>query len=241
MKNNNINKKLYQSILVFLLALVSITATSYAWFSLSKNTRVHSMSLEITTGYKLRIDTEAHSSIDDYYRDLQGTHIVNLSKNTQLAPVTSNDGVSFFTEDGIGTNDTIGTYLEVPLHFRSLDAMNIHLSTKPLRTTANPTLVSGTNGIEKAIRISFTTNDSTKIYEPYGVSANTFSLENSDEMVYNKSNALFYIEKDVDLPVTMRIWLEGNDPDCTDVLRNALYDIQLCFVGTDENYIPLDS
>ena len=42
-------------------------------------------------------------------------------------------------------------------------------------------------------------------------------------------------KKKMSKPVKVRIWLEGTDENCTDELRSADYQIQLRFIGTDED------
>ena len=91
------------------------------------------------------------------------------------------------------------------------------------------------------MRISFTVNGSTYIYSPrmgdqssMAGNIKQFGLPGSDQMVLNENNQMFWLKKDVDCPVTVRVWLEGTDPACTDQLRKADYSIQLRFEGTDE-------
>ena len=60
----------HTSILLVLLALVSITAATVAWFSIADRTKVRSMSMEITTGVNLRFDLDAHDTFDEYVKTL---------------------------------------------------------------------------------------------------------------------------------------------------------------------------
>ena len=61
----------HTSILLVLLALVSITAATVAWFSIADRTKVRSMSMEITTGVNLRFDLDAHDTFDEYVKTLE--------------------------------------------------------------------------------------------------------------------------------------------------------------------------
>ena len=230
--------RLSQSILVFLLALTSITMATYAWFTMTDNTFVNTMNLEITTGYSLVIDVKENDLYEQYYKIIDGEELKTISKNKMLTPVTTNDGVNFLDEDNNQVSDTINSYIDVSLHFRANKAMNVHLSSEDINHGDNITMVSGDNGIEKALRISFTADNKTKIYEPVGNSNNTFSLE--ENMKFKEENCLFELEEDKDKEVVMRIWLEGNDSDCTDKLRNSLYSVKLNFVGSDQDYIPFN-
>ena len=235
-KKPSAQSKLYQSILIFLLALASITVASYAWFSLSDNVGVNTMKLDITNGHLLRMDIEPHKTVDEYYRVLDGERTFEKSGNKELYPVTSEDGVNFYNEDGDSNTDTIQTYLEVPLHFMASQDMYVHLSGRDQSGDGEGTFVSGTKSVEQAMRISFTANGVTKIHEPSGETGGTFTLDGVRD--YREEDTLFYIEKEKNQEVMMRIWIEGTDPQCTDELREALYEIELHFVGTDENHEP---
>ena len=229
---------LYQSMLIFLLALASITGATYAWFTLSSSVRLHNMTLNIIDNDALRIDIQAHEQIEQYFQELDGNVVLEASASKELYPVSSTDGTNFYDEDGTFNTDTVNTYLEVPLHFMSTRDMYVHLSGKGQSESGEGTNVSGTQGVEQALRISFTADGTTKIYEPYGASWGTFSLEGVQS--YREDDTLFFIEKEKDKTVIMRVWIEGTDPQCTDELRKALYEIELYFAGTDENNIPYE-
>ena len=60
-KQKSTTKKLFAtSALLFLLALVSITAATVAWMTIADRTRVRSMRMEITSGANLRFDLDPH-------------------------------------------------------------------------------------------------------------------------------------------------------------------------------------
>ncbi len=195
------------------------------------------MSMELTTGFQLRMDTVAHENIEDYYQKLDGNKVKVASGNENLNPVTSQNGIHFANEQGQVVVDSHLAYLEVPLHFQAAKSMYVHLSKDTLNGELG-TQVWGDKGIEQALRLSFSVDGSSKIYEPHGQSQGTFTFSHLPQMEYTEENTLFYIEEGVDKEVILRIWIEGNDPQCTDELREALYHIRLCFIGTDENNIP---
>ena len=72
--------RLYVSILLFLVALVSLSAASVAWFTIADFTKVHSMSMEITSGINLRFDLDAHETFDEYVKTLKFSEIAQLVK-----------------------------------------------------------------------------------------------------------------------------------------------------------------
>lgn len=39
--------------------------------------------------------------------------------------------------------------------------------------------------------------------------------------------------------MTIRVWIDGEDPECDDDVQNAQLSVQLGFVGCDENNNPI--
>ena len=65
------------SILLLLLALVAVTATTVAWFSIADRARVRTMSLDIISGVDLRMDLDAHDTIEAYKKTLSFEEIAS--------------------------------------------------------------------------------------------------------------------------------------------------------------------
>ena len=45
---------------------------------------------------------------------------------------------------------------------------------------------------------------------------------------------MFDLIKETDKPVTVRIWLEGTDQNCTNMLKGANYSVSMRFEGIEE-------
>lgn len=249
-------QQLYLSLLLALIALVSVTAATVAWFSIADFTKVYSMGMEVTTGTNLRFDLDAHESFEEYVKTLGFDQIADRirqekgydMRRTPLEPVTTSDVVGFRYEDGELVSSDKGAYLEFTLHFMATQDMIVHLTTANREGQGDGTLVSSSNeDLPKALRISFSTEQGTWIYDP-GIapgstqrnSIRTFGLGFGREMILSEDNRLFSLKGNVDQPVVVRVWLEGTDPACTDALRKADYSIRLRFEGTDENDQPID-
>ena len=108
-----------------------------------------------------------------------------------------------------------------------------------------------------AIRISFTLDDGTTcVYEPnsnvhnndnrravngidnaYGTFTKLYQQKSDGTFVVspkvNESEKLFNIKEDVDVKVTMRIWLEGTDDDCTNSIESDSIVGQIQFISTE--------
>lgn len=248
MKEKNGKKLITTSVLLFLLALVSVTAATAAWMTIADRTRVRSMRMDITTGANLRFDLDPHETFEEYVKTLTFEQIAERIKaekefdprETPLTPVTTKDCEKFVLEDGSDAKTEY--YLEFTLHFMATQDMIVHLTTADSDAGGDGTLVSSeTAGVPDAIRISFTAEE-TSIYDPgmgggstQGEAGRTFGLPSGDTITYTDDNALFSLTAYEDKPVILRLWLEGNDEACTDAIRKADYSIRLRFIGTDEN------
>ena len=228
-KDKTMRKRLLTSVLLVLLALVAVTAATVAWFSIADNTRVRSMSLDIITDVDLRMDLDAHSTIDQYVKTLSFESIAQRiqqekgfsMQETPLDPVTTSDYSVFTYENGSTVDATKGAYLEFTLHFMGEKDMLVHLTEENSSADeADGTAVNSKNPeLPQAMRIAFTADGKTTVYDPG---------KNRE-----KKQLLFSLKKEEDKEVKVHIWLEGTDPACTDALRNADYEIRLRFDGTD--------
>ena len=247
-QNDTSSRKLFTtSVLLALLALVSVTAATAAWMTIADRTRVRSMRMDITTGVNLRFDLDPHETFEEYVKTLtfdQIAHRIKAEKEfdpleTPLTPVTTKDCEKFVLEDGSDAKKEY--YLEFTLHFMATQDMIVHLTSADSDAGEDGTQVSSENaGVPDAIRISFSAED-TSIYDPgmgggstQGDAGRTFGLPAGNAITYNDDNALFPLTAYEDKPVILRVWLEGNDEACTDAIRKADYKIRLRFVGTDE-------
>lgn len=251
-KEKTMRKRLLTSVLLVLLALVAVTAATVAWFSIADNTRVRSMSLDIITDVDLRMDLDAHSTIDQYVKTLSFESIAQRiqqekgfsMQETPLDPVTTSDYSVFTYENGSIVDAAKGAYLEFTLHFMAEKDMTVHLtSANSGDGTQDGTLISSRNGkLPEAMRISFTADGKNWVYDPgmgntsdRSSGITVFGLPSAEAMTTSDDNAMFDLKQGVDKPVVVHIWLEGTDPVCTDELRSSDYEIRLRFTGTDEN------
>lgn len=242
------------SILLLALAMVFAVAATVAWFSIADTTRVYSMTMDVTTGNSLRFDTVAHEEFGDYKKTLSFNEIAESILRTQgydprevpLTPVTTRDCETFTFENGTVVERESGCYMEFVLHFIAAKDMFVHLTSENSEGGQDGTRIGSQNPqMPQAMRISFSAQESTSIYDPgraaggekrpeLGVNGKVFGLPSADRMVYNDENGLFSLKANQDLPVVVRIWLEGTDEACTDDLKGGDYTIRMRFEGTDE-------
>lgn len=256
MKQDSPRRMLLTSILLVLVAIVSITAATTAWLSLGDNTRVYSMYMDVTSGANIRFDLDPHPTIDEYTKTLNFTAIAQRIRQekgfdpqqTPLMPVTTADYVRFTDEPGNLVPANSGDYLEFTLHFMASRDVIVHLTSSNSPGNNDGTRISSdVQTLPSAMRISFTDGNNTVVYDPgmgdtQQIIGNVrhFGLPGADSMVYSDSNVLFPLTEGVNKPIVVRIWMEGTDEACTDALQKAAYTIALRFEATDENNIVFD-
>lgn len=243
MQKKSTRQLLTTSLLLVLIALVSVTAATAAWLTIADHTRVNTMRMNVTSGMNLRFDLDAHQEFEEYVKVLTFPDIAQRIAREQgyrpednpLTPVTTGDCVHFTLENGDPAKKEY--YLDFVLHFMATTDMVVHLTGAGAQGTQ---VSSPTPGLPGAMRISFTAEE-TSVYSPGmggssrpGYGGKVFGL-GAEGIRYDETNALFTLKAGVDKPVAVRIWLEGTDEGCTDRLRGAEYSIRLRFVGTDED------
>ena len=252
-KKKNSGQTLYISWLLLLLALVSVTAATVAWFTIADHTRLHSISMDVTSGPAIRFDLYAHDDIDRYKKTLTFDEIAAFllaergydMRTKPLDPVTTQDCAEFTLRNGTVVSVDSGSYLEFTLHFIATQDVLVHLTSANSEGKADGTLISSKTRetLPAAMRISFTADNQTVVYDPgwdggagYSGAQRTFGLPDANHMVYSDNTVLFSLQQEVDKPVVVRIWMEGIDPACENSLQGADYSIRLRFEATDADY-----
>ena len=246
----NLGQRLYTTLLLAIVALVSVTALTVAWFSIASRTNVYNFDLYVTAGPSLRIDLDAHSEFDQYSQTLSFDQIANRvssvygydMRTVPIKPVTTRDAKTFTFQNGTVVETAEGAYWECPLHFMASDDMIVHLSAENSPGKEDGTLVSSSiSDLPYSMRICFETDGQTMVYSPRNtnflpndVIFRKIYLQFNNNQVYNEGSLLFHLKGNQDKLVTLRVWMEGTDEACTDELKSADFSIRLRFEGTDE-------
>lgn len=183
----------------------------------------------------------------------------------ELDPVTSGNGRDmYFREENENGGDPVSgdipPYMEFVFYFVAEHSMWVHLTSESSKgaddgTRLTPISIGLKANIVKAVRMSFSADSTgTAVFEPnkdgktvlVGQAASqaerdTFDLPPSDKMVYSDATRICYVEAGKETAVTVRIWAEGDDPDCNDLVASGIFDLQLAFAGTDENNVKIKS
>lgn len=246
------------SILLLVLLILSMITTTFAWFTISSISSVDKMEITIGTGVQLLISDENHGSDMSLYTnkvtnediDKQLSAFNTSLEDMILDPLTTSNGVDLYTQSGVKRTANNESFLEFDLFFISSEDMWVHLTSNESETGAdNGTKIStASTGIQADIincaRISFTdeTANRTVIYEPNKSTAvggqTTFDLPTP--MALSNNTRLFQLTAQTPKKITVRIWLEGEDPQCDNDVQRANLQVQLNFEGTDETNTPLN-
>ncbi len=247
-----------KSLIIFLsiISILGLTTATYAWFTVNTFAGVQDFELNISTGEDLRVSMDNHGSDISKYTHILTNDMINsyLRKNYNkelkdivLDPVTSNNGKSFTYQNRAAAkpNDT-DSFFEFECYFIATKDMHVHLTTEEGvdedGKKINGTKVSSSspapqNDVVKANRISFDaagSSGSAKTYEPNKGRAvtglSTFDLP-SGTMSYGDSNNLFSLDRLTPRKVTVRLWLEGEDPECVNRIQGSNLSVRLAFVG----------
>ena len=257
---NNARKKLRKRkrLIVFLsiLAILGMTSATFAWFTVNTFAGVQVFELQVSTGDDLRVSMENHGSDIERYTHVITNDMLNSylrSRNNKsltdiiLDPVTTINGRTFTYQAGeaaVANGDE--SYFEFECYFIATRDMHVHLTTEAANENGAQTGQSGGTEVStrspapqsdviRACRISFEGDgDAVKTYEPnkgaQATSLTTFDLP-SGTMTYGDDNNLFSLKALTPKKVTVRVWLEGEDPECDNDIQRADLEIKMSFVG----------
>lgn len=248
--------KLKTAVLLLLFALLSLATATLAWFTLNTFSAVDNLEMTVTTGADLRLAIEdLGTDISKYYKVLTNEMVNQYLRSSEteinkvlLDPLTSSDGIKLFTQKNSQRAGNTGGYLEFPIYFIASKEMYVHLTTEGVEDQNMPgTSVTTTEtGIKadvvNAVRVSFEpVDDTTKIYEPNKGTpvANQSTFDISKPMNYSNGTRIVHLDKLSPKRVMVRVWIEGEDPQCDDDIQNAQLTVALTFNGTDENNQPI--
>lgn len=199
-----------------------------------------------------------NAEIDEW---LQAEYKISLD-DMLLSPHTSGNGVNLYTKtanENSGNpsepNLSSGTFMEYELWFIAESDMRVHLSTDDdddgVWTHVEPSSDNSGNqdNIVECVRMSFTCDkdNRTVIWEPnkdnntilVGQAAReeieTTDLSPHNQMDYTNDTWICELEAYTPKMVTVRVWVEGEDPECDDDVQRAKFITELRFQGTDEN------
>ncbi len=288
-------QKLREPVLMICVLLAVLSTATFAWFQYSKSPRVSNLSILAGGSGILEIADDTGSGPGEYGSELK----LNFAKgneemeNIVLNPVTTKNGIAFFTP--IYTGNTVVNVKPIS-DKNQLHSKYVYEKSFYLRAGQNPymdeegivktegklydiflggpatsTEYKGTHVYQaadaigstvhgdtavNALRISFELEDGTIIiYEPNSNVSNhdtnraedrvkneygnyTTIKQYKDGSFVNSDNGdnspyLFRIRENEDVKITMRVWVEGTDLDCTDSIALDKITAMFEFMSAD--------
>lgn len=257
MVDEKVPHKRRKRLIVYLaiITLLSMTTSTVAWFTVNTFAGVDNLDLHISVSAQLKVAMEDFGTDLDKYSKVITNEMIDsyLAKdNTSLEellldPVTTTDGVRFVSQRGSVRQPNRRSYLEFECYFIATEEMWVHLTTEssePDKGTRVTTTDTGPKAdVVNCTRVDFSTEaNGTAIYEPNKGTPvngqNTFDLP-SGTMVYTNNTRLFHIEEMTPTKATIRLWIDGEDPQCDDDVQDSQLSVQLSFIGCDENNVPI--
>ena len=240
--------------------LVLITAT-LAWFTLSNFASVNDITLNISTAPELYLDIENRGTADltlwkkTLTNDMVNQYLSSVSapniENQLLDPVTSSNGTAFYSQSGVARTSNEDSYMEFKVWFIATKEMYVHLSGQTVEvegvqsTTSVTTTETGAKAdVVNCLRVSFedtaTAAGSAAIYEPNKSTAvagqSTFDVSTT----FNNDTRVFHLNEMEPKQITVRIWIEGEDPECDNDVQAANVTLAMLFGGSDENNMSFE-
>lgn len=246
-EKQDLRHRLATTLLLVLFALVAIAMATFAWFSIADHAKARSFALTANAGNALRFDLDAHDDFNQYVSTLGFDQIsARISAEngvdidtSKLQPVTTSDGQSFTYEDGSAAQAQTGAFLEFTLHFISHEDVVVRLTGEAgSNGEAGTAFTSNVQGLPEAMRMSFTCDGRTWVYNPnMGATASGSGQMATFGIVPGGSSEaanMFSLVADIDKPTIVRIWLEGTDPNCTNMVKGADYSVSMRFEGIEQ-------
>lgn len=244
------------AILLSIIAMLVLITSTLAWFTLSNFASVNNIELRISTAPQLYLDIQ-NNGVDDL--SLWKKTLTNEMINTYLSsvgsrslsdqlldPVTTSNGISFFSQAGSAREANKNSFIEFKIWFLATKDMWVHLSGQTVEiksddgtmitatTSVTTTEVGVKENVVKALRVSFEDNGSAAIYEPNKGTPVAGQTTFDVGTVFSDSTRIFFLEAMTPKQITIRIWVEGEDPECNDDIQNAHVALNMMFGGTDE-------
>jgi hypothetical protein len=204
------------------------------------------------------------SEIDAWLYTEYKVHLSDLL----LSPHTSGDGINMYTQQanengGKASAENSNTYLQYELWFIAEEDMRVHLSTDEdddgiyTHIETHDDNSTDQDSVLGCVRMSFYCEDDdiTVLWAPDGNDSDTtlkgqaakdggsspsmIELDNSSAMEYTDDTYICELEANEPKKVIVRVWIEGEDPQCVDKVQKSKFITWLRFQGTDENNQPI--
>ena len=238
--------------LLSIIAMLVLITSTLAWFTLSNFSSVNDMNIKISTAPQLYLDIENQGTSDlslwkkTLTNEMINTYLKSVNapeiKDQLLDPVTTSNGIAFTNRAGTTRNANSTSYIEFKVWFLATREMYVHLSGQTVEvnganaTTSVTTTETGAKAdVVKALRVSFEDSGTAAIYEPNKGTAVAGQSTFDVSATFSNDDRVFHLDEMVPKQITVRVWIEGEDPECDNDIQDANVELQMLFGGSDEN------
>lgn len=238
--DQDLKHRLATTAVLLAFAVVAIAMATFAWFSIADSAKTRMLAMDATADGSLRFDLDAHDDFESYVHTLGFDAISSRISSdlgvdidaSKLEPVTTSDYETFTLEDGSVAQASSGSYLEFTLHFISQKEVVVRLTEQDGSDDAAGTAFSSAvDGLPLAMRMSFTADGQTWVYDPNvatnATSAGAATVFGLDKGETTEASSMFDLVANTDKSVIVRIWLEGTDANCTNMMKGADYSVSM--------------
>lgn len=256
---NTMRKAMLSTIAMLVVAVMSLTGVTYAWFTAGEAAAVTGMSMEVTT---------ADGGIEVREKGGDGIWKTTLeladAKLSSVKPVSSSNGVNFFTAainpenaaqiatTAVDTNGVAANVITRTLELRNTGVATVQVNLNGSEVVDKANASSGFDtDIYKAARVAIIVGQTTYIWSSDATDASYFGVKAASGGVFfnaYEANASYTDTKvltsiddcKISLPglvdgeaqtveVKVVAWLEGQDTDCVNNNAGGAFDIKLNF------------
>lgn len=258
MKKTMRKSALLSSVAMLLVSCIVLTSATYAWFAASKKVTVQELNASVQKASGLQISA-VKDDLTAYGNSVTTEQLINageskiLGSSDVIRPVTTADTSSFVTGEFDDSSNIKfatapdGTYYKLRVYLKAASGMTVDMAKTTINFTSGVT-VDPKMAFKAAVVVDggtpqFVTFDShttwigtantTKSFAKDGTNGNaniTTADGKSITAVEGFANVPeFTLEADTPVAVDVYIWLEGQDPDCTEAMANGTVRCNLAF------------
>lgn len=132
---NKLTRKLMLSAFTLLFAVISLGASTYAWFTMSEKAEVEAFTADVKAGegIEIAVTADGDASNVQWYTGVLESEIIQPivnAKNVKFGALTTINAVEFYdqNDDPVTNSDNSASYLEFYLHIKSAESGSIKLS-----------------------------------------------------------------------------------------------------------------
>lgn len=205
--DQDLKHRLATTAVLLAFAVVAIAMATFTWFSIADSAKTRMLAMDAAADGSLRFDLDAHDDFESY--------VHTLGFDAISSRISSDLGVDIDASklEPVTTSD----YETFTLEDGSVAQVS---SGSYLEFTLH--FIS-----QKEVVVRLTGQDGS---DDAAGAATVFGLDKGEA---TEASSMFDLVANTDKSVIVRIWLEGTDANCTNMMKGADYSVSMRFVGVE--------